>query len=276
MNKKMCICVLDSGIGGLPYLESMREELPEHHFCYISDTAGFPYGEKSSSELLERLIKVVEWCSSNFEPSACVIACNTASVTAIAALRQRFPDLPFIGVVPAVKPAAAASRKKKIAVLATRRTVEDPYLHDLISRYAVDTEVHTIAAGDLVDFIEHKLYLPDPDLSCLVPYINQVHAWDSDIIVLGCTHFLHLREELESLSGDGITVIDSRAGVTRQLKRIIAASDPQRAAEQSGEADMAAHNRHVLSDWYATAAFSPEARGKIADLFHLIYQEINI
>ncbi|GAB6090968.1 glutamate racemase [Spirochaeta dissipatitropha] len=273
MNKKSCICVLDSGIGGLPYLKSMRKELPGHHFCYVSDTAGFPYGEKSSSELLERLIKVVEWCCRNFELRACVIACNTASVTAIAALRLHFPDFPFIGVVPAVKPAAAASKKKRIAVLATRRTVEDPYLYDLISRYAVETEVHTIAAGDLVDFIEHKLYLPNPDLNCLVPFVEQVHEWDSDVIVLGCTHFLHIRDELARLSGDSITIIDSREGVTRQLKRIITASEPKTTGE---EADSATHDRSLLSDWFTTAAFPSEARNRIADLFHLTYQEITI
>lgn len=222
MDAKRIICVIDSGIGGLPYLEWMRSELPCEQFVYLSDVAGFPYGEQTPEELCRRLELIMSWFVRRYNPQACVVACNTASVVGLAFLRQTFPDIAFVGVVPAVKPAAETSRKRAIGILATQRTVDDRYLAGLVQKYAAEVKVESLAAGSLVRFIEHQLYVPADPVPHLRPIAKRFAAAGVDSVVLGCTHFLHIADQLSHLLGPEIAIIDSREGVTRQLKRIIA------------------------------------------------------
>ncbi|AFG37710.1 glutamate racemase [Spirochaeta africana] len=240
------VCVLDSGIGGLPYLSWMRAALPAESFVYISDTAGFPYGEKTADELTARVSLLVRWLRDRHNPKACVIACNTASVTSLAALRDQFPDLPFVGVVPAVKPAARITRKAIIGVLATRRTVEDPYLQGLIASFAQDVQVETVGAGELVRFVEERLYLPEDPRPLLLPFVERFSCSNVDVVVLGCTHFIHIAEELAGLFGTEVQIIDSRDGVSRQLQRVIHGQTARVSAGTTGGA--------AIAIWYQTAA----------------------
>ncbi|HUX19839.1 MAG TPA: aspartate/glutamate racemase family protein, partial [Spirochaetia bacterium] len=134
----------DSGIGGLPYLAWVRERRPDAHFIYVGDNEHFPYGEKTHEELRRIAVSVVGRILTRFDPQLVVVACNTASVVALAELRARYP-VAFVGVVPAVKPAAERSRGRRIALLATTRTVGDAYSEKLIKEYASDCTVVRIA-----------------------------------------------------------------------------------------------------------------------------------
>ena len=189
---------------------------------YVADHDAFPYGEKSSAKLQEILTATVEKIIDRFQPAIIVIACNTASVTTLEWLRNHFRSVLFVGVVPAIKPASLYSTDGTIGLLATERTVAGEYLHDLISQFIPDTEVITVIAGDLVRNIEQHA------VSCEYEPRNEVQTYISNIVtefrdnsidrlVLGCTHFVYIRKEIERLCGNKVIVIDSREGVTQRV-----------------------------------------------------------
>lgn len=215
------ILVLDSGIGGLPYVSAVRSLMPAARFSYVADHAGFPYGERDPADLRYRLLQLTERLIEREHPALVLLACNTASVVALDALRERFA-LPFVGVVPAVKPAASHSRTRRIGVLATARTVEERYLHDLVQQFAGECAVVTQAAGEIVRLVEqsHGELSPQAVRRCVGKAVGCLVEAGVDTVVLGCTHFIYLLEELQQLFGPGVTVIDSREGVARQVQRV--------------------------------------------------------
>ena len=139
------IAFLDSGVGGLPYLEMAREHLPKENFIYLADRKNFPYGTKSAEEVFAAVAVLTDRILAAEKPKVFVLACNTMSVVALTRLRKLYPRLPFVGVVPAVKPAAERTKVKRIGVLATNRTLQDAYLDDLIRRFASSCEVVRVA-----------------------------------------------------------------------------------------------------------------------------------
>ncbi len=216
------IAFLDSGVGGLGYLEWVRSRLDTERYIYISDSANFPYGEKPAEDVLRAVTGTVEAVLRRLDPKVIVIACNTASVVALGELRRRF-SLPFVGVVPAVKPAALASRFRKIGLFATNRTVQDAYTRDLIDKFAEDCSMIFFQGADTVRYIEEKFWKESPleKETYLTELAENFSARDIDTLVLGCTHFVYLADELKSLLRPRIDVIDSREGVGRQVIRII-------------------------------------------------------
>jgi len=224
------IAFVDSGIGGLPYLSAARSLLPAESTVYVADSANFPYGEKSVSQVKAAVTGVVERLVATIGPKVIVLACNTASVAALSSLRKRF-SVPFVGVVPAVKPAAAASPSGHIGVLATSRTVQDRYLAALIRDHASNCNVASVAAGGLVSFVERRLLTASLEERRRVvrDAAGELRERGVDTVVLGCTHFIHLRKELEEELGDGITIIDSVEGVARQVARIVEKLDEHNA-----------------------------------------------
>ncbi|GAB1481535.1 glutamate racemase [Treponema sp.] len=216
------VLFIDSGVGGLPYCRSFRELQAFEEVVYVADRAHFPYGSKSKEELIDILVSLTEQLLGCFDVKLIVIACNTASVSTLEALRSRF-KLPFVGTVPAVKPAALASRKRRIGVLATERTVNDPYIQVLAKRFAPDCELIPMAAPELVDFVEHSYVHSDhlERLTIARPYIEYFKAQDVDALVLGCTHFLFLAEEFSIAAGEDIKVVDSCGGVARRAAQVL-------------------------------------------------------
>jgi glutamate racemase len=221
------ILFLDSGVGGLPYLELCRTMIPGVEMHYLADNAGFPYGLKSSGLVQDIVLDRVRRLRARFSPRALVIACNTASQAALQAVRSYNPELHVVGTVPAVKPAAEGTRSGVIGVLATERAVEDPYLDDLIARHASGVEVLRRPAQDLVDFVESR-YLgssPADRRNAVESHVRFFIERGVDRIVLACTHFLHVESDIAalatSLSGGSATVVDSRLGVARRLCEIL-------------------------------------------------------
>ncbi len=219
------VLFLDSGIGGLNYAAAAREKMPSERFIYVADNSFFPYGEKPSELVVHRVLELTGHCISLFQPKAAVIACNTASVTALSALRDRY-DLPFIGVVPAVKPAAEQSVSRKIGIFATNRTVGDVYTENLIREFAPDCTIVFYPGAETVSYIE-KRFFTDTE-TAQREYIDGIAAQfiadGIDSLVLGCTHFVFIASRLREVLRGKAEVIDSREGVTRQLMRVLSAS----------------------------------------------------
>jgi glutamate racemase len=219
---------VDSGVGGLPYLEWAREHLAGEGFVYLADRANFPYGTKTHDQVFAAVSAAVEKLIRSADPKMIVLACNTASVVSLAGLRTLYPQLPFVGVVPAIKPAGERSRNRRFGVLATARTVDDPYVNDLISRFAPDCQVLRLAGGDIVSFVEKRLFTSTKSerVEVIREAVGQLLRAGVDSVVLGCTHFLYVKEELHELLGPGIEIIDSTEGVGRQIERILGGARP--------------------------------------------------
>lgn len=217
------IVFFDSGIGGLPYLQLAQKHLPTEKFIFLADKENFPYGEKNASQIQQAVFNAIEKAITHFSPKICVIACNTASVVALSGLRERHPDLPFIGVVPAVKPAASLSKRKRVGVIATLKTTEDGYLKELISQFARDCEIVHVPAGNVVRFVENEMVFASEEKKLAVVHQSIKPLLDEqvDTVVLACTHFLHLEKEFQQLLGPGVIVLDSREGVIKQLVRVL-------------------------------------------------------
>ncbi len=214
---------LDSGAGGLPYFAQLREMVPDASCVYLADTAHFPYGEKSQQEVIRYATEATERLLERFNPAIIIVACNTISVAALAALREQFP-LPFVGTVPAVKLAARQSKNRRIGLLATDLTVNDPYTDNLASSFASDCEIVKRGDSILVSKIENGLVTDSREnrMTAIAPAVEQFRNAGVDTIVLACTHFLNVTEEIQELAGPGITVIDSRNGVVQQALRLVA------------------------------------------------------
>jgi glutamate racemase len=218
------VVFFDSGIGGLPYYRHFRQEEPDYPALYLADRAHFPYGPHSKEELCRIVIALIGAVRERFNPCAVAIVCNTASVAALTALRDAYPELPFIGTVPAVKPAILAHPRGKIGVLGTERTVHDTYIRQLAQDISHNCQLETLAAPRLVEFVEKEsLDATDEQTRAAVqPPVDYFAARHCDALVLGCTHFLHLSDEFhhacdKRACGTQIAVYDSLEGVTHRV-----------------------------------------------------------
>jgi len=248
------ILFFDSGVGGLPYLAMARKLLPGATMHYIADDAGFPYGTKTPRQLEELLLDRVRRLRARLMPDVLVIACHTASHGGLETLRKAHPDLPIIGTVPAIKLAASNSRTGCIGVMASERTIMEPYLDDLIARYASELDVVKVPAQDLVSFVERR-YLGSSEAerrSAVEPYVRHLLDKGADRIVLACTHFLHLERDIAecaaSLGASGVEIVDSRAGAAKKLAQIMSGGGAK--GEGGVEADdvpLAAPGRFLLT-----------------------------
>ena len=230
------VAFFDSGVGGLPYYAWAAERLPSEHFVYLADTANFPYGEKPVEDLERIVLDAVGGLIAAADPKVVVVACNTASVVALEALRKRYA-VPFVGVVPAIKPAARASRNRSIGLFATARTVGDRYTDSLIRDFAADCSIARVADGALVRFVESRILDADAGQRRAAVAVSAaaLRAARVDAVVLGCTHFVYLAAEVEEALGRGVKVLDSREGVGRQLARIIGPGKVNRATRDPRE-----------------------------------------
>ncbi len=214
---------LDSGTGGIPYMLSLHEKLPEANCLYLGDTLNFPYGEKSSELVTECASSAIQKIIDLWSPKAIVVACNTISVTALDSLRERFPNIPIIGTVPAIKLAAQVTKNKRIGLLATTATVNHPYCQNLIHDFASDCQVIMRADPKLIDFIEKEYFnaTHEERLCAVSEAADFFKSKGCDTVILGCTHFTHIAEEMRLACGAEITVVDSRDGVSNQAIRKI-------------------------------------------------------
>ena len=210
-----CIGVFDSGVGGLSVLRVLHQRLPDASMVYVGDVAHAPYGERSAPEILARCALIVEHLAAA-GARIIVIACNTATVSAIEALRARWPTLMFVGVESGVKPAAARSRSRRIAVMTTAATATSDRLRHLIARHAENVHVHVQPCPALASAIECGV-LGGPALrEILRPYCDEILAANVDTVVLGCTHYPFVEEGIRDLLGSELDLIDTATAIAER------------------------------------------------------------
>ncbi|QJP97540.1 glutamate racemase [Pseudomonas fluorescens] len=218
------IAVFDSGVGGLSVLAEIQHLLPNESLLYFGDCGHIPYGEKTP-EFIRQRCSVMAGFFREQGAKALVIACNTATVAGVADLRRDFPDWPIVGMEPAVKPAAAATRSGVVGVLATTGTLQSAKFAALLDRFATDVRVITQPCPGLVERIESG-DLHSAELRALLRhYVDPLLASGCDTIILGCTHYPFLKPMLKSMIPESISLIDTGAAVARQLQRLLAARD---------------------------------------------------
>lgn len=221
------ILVFDSGVGGLSVAREIQQRLPLNPLVYVSDNAFFPYGTKGETELIARVDQVIGELLLRYPADILVIACNTASTLTLPHLRSKL-SLPIVGVVPAIKPAAIMSKTGVIGLLATPATVARPYTHELIREYATNCQVISLGSSELVQIAEQKLRGEMIDMDAISKIAQELMRVDQaekmDVLVLACTHFPLLKDELTQNLPKQIKLIDSGAAIARRVEFLLADS----------------------------------------------------
>jgi glutamate racemase len=222
------ILFLDSGIGGLSVLAPTRALIPNASIIFAADFAGIPYGEKSEMEVATRVCALAGMLTERYAPRLVVIACNTASTIALGHVRAVL-DVPIVGTVPAIKPAAERSKTRVIGVLGTAATIRQAYVDRLSEKFASDCTVLRHAAPELVIAAEAKLRGQSVDPAVFARAIaglrEQPDGDRMDICVLACTHFPLLADELADAIGPGVTFVDGSAGIARRIAALTQGQD---------------------------------------------------
>jgi glutamate racemase len=214
-------------MGGLTVARAVREVLPEADLIYAADNAAFPYGAWDEAALVHRIVKVIGTLIERVKPNVAVIACNTASTLALAELRKAY-GLPFVGTVPAIKPAAEQTKSNVIGVLATPGTARREYTHSLIHTYAYHCKVFLHGAKRLAEIAEQKLkgHPVDPEeiTEEIAPVFRNREGRRTDVVVLGCTHYPLIVEEIARAAPWPVSYIDPAPAIARRAKDVLKAA----------------------------------------------------
>lgn len=230
------ILIFDSGVGGLTIFQEISRQSPYHSLVFASDNAAYPYGTKSEDELIERVCYVVEELFEKYQPDVLVVACNSVSTVVLPILREKM-IIPVVGVVPAIKPAAKISKTKSIGVLATPATITRQYTKGLIKQFAADCQVTLLGSSELVDMAEQFIRGNEPNLEQLTaivsPMLDTSIVPKIDTIVLACTHFPLLKEQLNSvfeLNNHMLAWVDSGEAVASRVADVVGQQVEQQAS----------------------------------------------
>jgi len=216
------IGLYDSGVGGLSVLQAIRSQSPSESLIYVADTAHVPYGEKSRHAVIARALTITDYFVSR-HVKAIAIPCNTATAAAVAILRERHPELPIIGIEPAVKPAAQLTRSGIIGVLATTGTLDSARFRALTQREAPTARILHQPCPGWVLAVEQGTTDGPAARELVAPQVKSLLAQGADVLVLGCTHFPFLRDAIAEIAGPDIPILETGAAVARQLSRQLAA-----------------------------------------------------
>ena len=217
------IGIFDSGIGGTSIFKEIHSLLPAEHFIYLADSKHAPYGNKTKDEIVRLSIKNTELLLDE-GCKIIVVACNTATTNAISYLREKY-EVPFIGIEPAIKPAALKTRTKVVGILATRGTLSSQLFHKTTDLYASGIKVIEQVGEGIVPLIETGQLDSKKMLALLKNYIDPMIKADIDYLVLGCTHYPYLIPILEKMLPKKVTIIDSGLAVAKQTQAILKAND---------------------------------------------------
>jgi glutamate racemase len=222
-NEAKPVLVFDSGIGGLTVLREARVLMPERGFIYVADDAAFPYGSWEEGALQARILSLFEKLLAEHRPEICVIACNTAFTLAGAALRETFPDMTFVGTVPAIKPAAERTRSGLVSVLATPGTVKRAYTRDLIQSFASQCHVRLVGSENLArmaeSYIRGEVISDEAVLAEISPCFVENDGQKTDIVVLACTHYPFMANVFRRLAPWPVDWLDPAEAIARQARR---------------------------------------------------------
>lgn len=244
-NQPPKILVFDSGVGGLTIFHALLNQTPDLEIIFASDNAGFPYGTRTEYSLLERVHRVLERLISKFSPDLVVVACNSASTVALPSLREKY-DIPFVGVVPAIKPAAALTATGHIGLLATPATISRDYTLNLIKDFADDKKVFTLGSSELVQMAEDKLRGITPDAKTLEYILKPLVAQKRmDTLIMACTHFPLLKEDMQPHLPQVKNWVESGSAIARRVRTLIPEDTENKRAKPLHQAWLTAGDPHM-------------------------------
>ncbi|MEO6017898.1 MAG: glutamate racemase [Polaromonas sp.] len=229
------IGVFDSGVGGLSVFQALRAELPHENFIYIADSGHAPYGERGDAFVISRTRAIVRHLREQHHIKALVIACNTATAAAGHLVRAEHPDLPLVGLEPALKPAVALSRTGRIGVMGTRGTVTSAKFQALLAAHQSQASFVVQPCDGLAHAVEQSIEHPEENTTKIralcAEYTGAMGRFgsgpdDIDTVVLGCTHYQFAMPQLRDLLGEKVQLITTGEPVARQTRRLLAAADP--------------------------------------------------
>lgn len=220
--------VFDSGIGGTTVLEHIQQSIPHAQYSYFMDNALLPYGAQSQQTIIHRLCGLIQFIEDeSLNVDLIVIACNTASTSALSSVRQ-ITDIPIVGVVPAIKPAAQLTQSKHIGLLATPATVSSPYTDALIKEHASSITTSLYSSVELVTLAETLFFTQHLDLDKLHTELDRLNINnDIDVLVLGCTHFPILAKPISDYFNTQVQLLDSGAAIAKRVSSLLKLSDNQ-------------------------------------------------
>jgi glutamate racemase len=268
---KRRILLFDSGMGGLTVATAVRAQLPGDEFYYAADNAAFPYGAWKEPELIQRIVHVVGKLIEAVDPHVVVIACNTASTIAMIDLRRSFA-LPFVGTVPAIKPAGAMTKSNIIGVLATPGTVTREYTQSLVHTYAFHCDVTLHGAPKLAQMAEGKLKGHPPSADELraeiLPAFRARGGKRTDVVVLGCTHYPLLLDEIRAVAPWEVSYLDPAPAIARRVDDVLTdgVMKPRQAIETEPNTVLLTSPRGAESESLAAYASLGFPRYRIVDL----------
>lgn len=258
----MSVLIFDSGVGGLSVLREARAVLIGYQFIYVGDDAGFPYGDWQEEPLLARIMFLFDALMNHYNPDAVIVACNTASTLILPALRERYTT-PFIGIVPAIKPAAERTASGLFSVLATPATVKRQHTKDLIHEFAGDCNVNLVGATRLARLAEEHMLGRSIDIAVLqdeiAPCFVESPQAKTDIITLGCTHYPFLVNEMRKLAPWPVDWLDPAEAVARR-----ALYQLQQSNSTPGRSD------HASDIAVMSSGLQEKARERVLDSFGLV------
>jgi len=217
------IGIFDSGVGGTTVWKEISKLLPNEQVIYLADSKNAPYGDKKPEEIVRLSIKNTEFLLKN-SCKTIVVACNTATTAAIATLRQKY-DIPFIGIEPAIKPAASLTDTNRVGVLTTKGTLSSALFHQTANLHAKNIEIMEQRGDGLVELIESGETNSEKTFALLKNYIEPMLEKNIDCLVLGCTHYPYLIPQLKKILPPSVTIIDSGEAVARQTKHVLEKSN---------------------------------------------------
>ena len=230
------ILFFDSGIGGLTVLREARILIPDRRFIYVADDAGFPYGRWDEQELNVHVVALFAGLIAQHDPILCVIACNTASTIVMEELRAAFPDMPFVGTVPAIKPAAERTRSGLVSVLATPGTVKRQYTRNLISQYASKCHVRLVGSENLAELAEEYMrggFVDEEAVRAeIAPCFIEQDGRRTDIVVLACTHYPFLVNRMRKTAPWPVDWIDPAEAIARRALALLSNLAPVDSVEE--------------------------------------------
>lgn len=249
------VLLFDSGVGGLSIAQAIWRRIPAMRLTYLADNAFFPYGDQAESRVIDRCVNLIQQATEDFPVDMVVVACNTASTVVLPSLRAAL-GLPVVGVVPAIKPAAAITRNRRIGLLATPATVDRPYIDRLVSEHAADCRIVRVGSSELVRMAEASLDDGRVSAEALRPIVEPFVLGEVDTVVLGCTHFPLVRSSLQKALPWMLNWVDSGEAIARRVEYLAAELEtaPPEAEGTAHELLFTGHEPAGLDAWIARVA----------------------
>lgn len=218
IKKHMPIGFLDSGVGGISVMREALKIMPNENYIYFGDSKNAPYGTKSVKEIRDLTFEAVEFLLEK-GAKGLVVACNTATSAAVAELRRVYPDLPLVGIEPAIKPAVEKKPSGKVLMMATPMTVKQEKFKLLLSKYDERADIVPISCEGLMDFVENGILYGEELEEYLRQKLEGYNEENTSSIVLGCTHYPFVKNSILNVIGSNVEIIDGGEGTAREIKR---------------------------------------------------------